>query len=149
MSAKRGIKLFKERAIAAMYKNLNQLDKGAMPNKPVVLPQDSTKLARKEKREDLEAVNLIKEKRTGTIKGRTCTNESKQRSFLKYGEDFALPKISLEALFISLVIDTHEGRDIATFDIPGAYLRGEMPEDKQILLKLRDKSVDIMCDINE
>ena len=94
-------------------------------------------------------VNLIKEKLTGTIKGCTCENDSKQRSFLKDVEDFASPMISLEALFSSFSIDTHEGRDIATFDIPGAYLQEEMPEDKHIILKLRDEYVDIMCDVNE
>ena len=41
MSAKQGIKLFGERAIAAMYKELKQLvDEGAMPGKPVVQPID-------------------------------------------------------------------------------------------------------------
>ena len=40
MSAKRGIKLFKERSIEVMYKEFNKIDKIAMPNKPVVLPQD-------------------------------------------------------------------------------------------------------------
>ena len=60
MSTKRGIELFKERAIAEMYKEFNQLDKGDMSNKPVVLPQDPTKLTRTENREAMEAVNLIK-----------------------------------------------------------------------------------------
>ena len=53
--------MFKERAIAQIYKEFNQLDKGAIPNKPAVLPQDPTKLTRTEKRETLETVNLIKE----------------------------------------------------------------------------------------
>ena len=43
-----------------MYKEFNQLDKGDMSNKPVVLPQDPTKLTRTENREAMEAVNLIK-----------------------------------------------------------------------------------------
>ena len=50
MSSKRGIKLFKERAVAAMYKEFNQLDKLSMPNKPVVLPQYLMKLTRRENR---------------------------------------------------------------------------------------------------
>ena len=132
-----------------MYKKFNQLDKGAMPNKPVVLPQDPTKLASTEKREALEAVNLIKENLTGIIKGRTCANGSKQRIVLKDGEDFVSPMMSLEALFISLVIDTPEGRYIDTFDIPDTYIHAEIPEYKQILLKLRDEFVDIMFDVNE
>ena len=106
-------------------------------------------MTRTEKIEALEVTNPIKEKRTETIKGRTCANGSKKRSFLKDGEYFSSPTILIEALFSSLVIDTHEGIDIATFDVPGAYLHVEIPEDKQIPLRLRDEFVDIMCDVNE
>ena len=56
--------------------------------------------------------------------------------------------MSLEGLFVTLVIDAYEGRDIATFDIPGAYLHALMPKDKQFILKLKGQFVDIMCDIN-
>ena len=52
ISEKREIEMFKERAIAAMYKELNQLYKRAMLNKPVVLPQYPKKLIRIEKRKD-------------------------------------------------------------------------------------------------
>ena len=51
-------------------------------------------------------------------------------------------------LFTTLVIDAHEERDVATFDIPGAYLHAKMPADKNVILKLRGHFVDIMCDIN-
>ena len=68
---------------------------------------------------------------------------------MKDVEDFDSSTISLEALFSSFVIDAHEGRDTTTFDVPGAYLHTEMPEDKQILLKLRYKFVGIMCDVKE
>jgi len=47
-----------------------------------------------------------------------------------------------------LVIDTFEQRDIAMFDVPGAYLHAKMPDGKTILLKLMDEFVDIMCQIN-
>ena len=116
-----------------MYKDFNQLDKGAMPKTIVVLPQDPKKLTSTENREALEEVNLIREKRTGKIMGRTCANGIKQQTFLKDGEDFASPTISLEALFSSLAIDAYEGRDIANFDIPGVYLHVDMLENKQIL----------------
>ena len=72
-----------------------------------------------------------------------------QMKFLKDGEDFALPTIPLEDIFSSLVIKTHDKIYMATFDIPSAYIHAEIPEDKQILLKLRDKFVDIMCDVNK
>ena len=39
-------------------------------------------------------------------------------------------------IFTSLIIDSHEGRDMVIFDVPGAYLNADMPEDKLILLKI-------------
>ena len=69
MSAKRGIKLFKERSIAAMISEFTQLDQEAMPGKLVVIPIHPSNITAKDKRQVLEAVNLIKEKRSGKIKG--------------------------------------------------------------------------------
>ena len=47
-----------------------------------------------------------------------------------------------------MVINAYEGRDVTTFDIPGEYLHALLPKYKQVLLKLKDKFVDIMCEIN-
>ena len=48
----------------------------------------------------------------------------------------------------TLLIDAMEQRDEEVFDVPGGYLQTEMPEDKQILLRIRDEFLDIMCDVN-
>ena len=37
---------------------------------------------------------------------------------------------------------------MAIFDVPGAYLKSDMPEDKLILLNIEDEFVDIMCEVN-
>ena len=79
MSAKKGIKLFKERAIAAIYKEFKQLDEASVPNTPVVLPQDRSKLTIEEKGRALEAVNLIEEKvteRSKVILGQMVASKS-------------------------------------------------------------------------
>ena len=67
---------------------------------------------------------------------------------MKEGESVASPTLQLEALFLSLIIDVFEGRDVAIFDIPGAYLHAEMPEDKVVLMRFRGQFVDIMCQVN-
>ena len=59
-----------------------------------------------------------------------------------------MPTVSLEAILGTLLIDVREGRDVAIFDIPGAYLQAEMPKEKKLLMKFRDKFVDIMCEVN-
>ena len=79
MLAKKGFKTVGEAAVAAMFKELKQLDEGPMPDKPVVQPVDVDTLSQKVKEQAMEAVNLIKIKRCGRVKGRTCANGSKQR----------------------------------------------------------------------
>ena len=91
MSAKKGIKKFGERAIAAIMKEFAQLDQGAFPGKPVVEPADANLLSPADKKRALEAVNIIAEKRCGKIKGRTCADGSKQKRFLGQNETIASP----------------------------------------------------------
>ena len=148
MSAKKGIKQFGERAVAAMIKEYRQIDNGPMPGKPVVEAVDVRTLSMEQRRSALEAVNLIQEKRSGLIKGRTCANGSKQKLYIKDGEFYSSPTVSLEALFLSLVMAVKEGRKVAVFDVPGAYLHAEMPSDKQVLMVLRGEFVDMMCEAN-
>lgn len=38
--------------------------------------------------------------------------------------------------------------NVAIFNIPGAYLHAKMPEEHQVMLKLKDKFVDIICTVN-
>lgn len=148
MNAKKGIKMFGECAVAAMFKEYKQLNDGPMPGKPVFGPISYDELSQQEIKEALEAVNLIKEKRDGKIKGRTCANGSKQRQYLKDGETVYSPTCSTEALMATLIIDAMEKRDIAIFDVPGAFLQTEMPEGKHIILVIRDEFVDILCEVN-
>ena len=69
ISAYKGIKLHSEKAIAALFKEFTQLDKGAHDGKRVIGPIALEELSDKDKAEALEAVNLIKVKRDGSIKG--------------------------------------------------------------------------------
>ena len=148
MSAKAGIKKFGDRAIAAMLSEYKQLNTGVLPGKPVFGYISPDSITFEEKRGALDAVNLIKKKRSGKIKGRTCANGSKQKRYLKHGENISSPTVSLEAIIGTLLIDANEDRDVAIFDIPGAYLHAEMPEGKKLLMKFRDEFVDIMCQVN-
>lgn len=148
MTAKRGMKLFGEEAVAAIFKEYKQLDQGAKEGNPVVTPTPYESLTEDDKYKALDAVNLIQQKRCGKIKGRCTANGSKQRKYLSPDESVASPTVSLEGLIASLVIDANEGRMVNTFDVPGAFLQAPMPEDKKILLKLKGEFVDIMCRVN-
>ena len=86
MSAKKGIKLFGEREIAAIVKELKQLEYGPMPGKKVVEAVDPDSLSKEEKYRVLNTINLIKEKQDGTIKWRTCADGRKQHRYLREDE---------------------------------------------------------------
>ena len=57
-----------------------------------------------------------------TIKGRGCPYGIKQKDCLSK-EDMLSPTVSTEGLILSCMIDTIEGREVATADIPGAFLQ--------------------------
>ena len=56
-----------------------------------------------------------------TIKERGCDNVSKQRNSMSK-EDTTSPTMSPEGLMLSGMIDSMEGRDVATADILGVFL---------------------------
>ena len=144
VSAKAGINKFGDKVVLAMMKEYMQLDEGAFLGKLVIRPVNPDKMSREEHMQALKSVNLIKKKRCGRIKGQTCANGSRQRQFLKDGESVASPTVALESLISTLVIDAFKKRDVATFDVPGAYLHAEMSKDKCILI-VRNDFVDILC----
>ena len=120
------------------------MEHGPIPGKRVLRALDPDMMSSEEKKKALNAINLIKKKQDGTIKGKTCADGSKQHLYLKEYESVSSPTVFLEALFTTLLVDVFEGRDIATVDIPGAYLHAEMPKDKTVIIKLKGKFVSIM-----
>jgi Reverse transcriptase (RNA-dependent DNA polymerase) len=140
MSAKAGIKKHGQKAIDALVAEFGQLRE-----KNVLKPVDPTKLSKSEKDSALPVVNLIKEKRDGKIKGRTCANGSSQRT-LYPREETASPTMSNEALFLSLLIDAKENRDVGIADVQGAYLNADMND--FVLMRISGQAVKIFCTVN-
>jgi len=140
MTAKAGIKKHGKEAEVALMQEFAQLEELSVFE--AVKPDSITKT---QKREALRAINLIKEKRDGRIKGRTVADGRPQRSLYDKSET-ASPTVSTEALLLSIIVDAHEGRDVATADVAGAYLKAEM--DDFVLMKFTGQSVDIMCEMN-
>ena len=98
----------------------------------------------------MEAVSLIKEKRSGVVKGRTCANGSKQKRYLRPDDNIALPTASTEAIIATFMIDAHERRNVGVVDIPGAYLHAEMEhEDGRVVMVFRNEFVDLLCKVDK
>ena len=72
-----------------------------------------------------------------------CVDSSKQEID---NSEVSAPKISPDALFITLVVDADEGIDVATINIPGAFLQTAAKAGNNI--KLTGAMVDILCQLN-
>ena len=90
-------------------------------------------------------MNLIKEKRCGKIKGRTCADGRPQRQLYERSETSS-PTASSDAIILTLIINAMENRDMATANVAGAYLNADM--DDYVLMRLEGEDVDLMCDVN-
>ena len=62
VGSRRGFKLFGERAVAAIIKELKQLEEGPMPGKKFVTAINTETLSAEDKAKSLNAVNFIKQK---------------------------------------------------------------------------------------
>ena len=94
----------------------------------------------------LNLLVIIKEKRSGKIKGRGVVDGNKQRSTIPR-EDIASPTIKLESLTMSFLVDAKENRDVVISAVVRAYLLAEMKY--YVILKLIGKAVNILCTANE
>ena len=65
-----------------------------------------------------------------------CENGSNQWKYLKEGKTVSSKTVSLELLFMTLIINAFEGRYTVLFDVPGAYLHTGMTKDKILPLRL-------------
>ena len=84
-------------------------------------------LTRAQRKASLRALNLVKEIRNGKLKGRTCADGRLQRSLYDKSQT-ALPTVSNDALILTIISEAFEGRDVATADVAGAYLKASMDD---------------------
>ena len=130
---RRGIQLFRQRGIDAVRKELKQLN-----DRLVAKPVSPESLTKEQRARALAYLMFLKEKRCGTIKGRGCADGRKQRDWMSK-EDTASPTVSTAALILSCLIDAYERRDVATTDIPGAFL--QTPDESKERTHLRFEGV--------
>ena len=80
--------------------------------------------------------------------GRAQSAYGKQKRCYIPKEDANSPNISLVAIFTSIIIETRKVTDMDIFDVPRAYLKVDITEEKLIILKIEGEFVDIMCEVN-
>ena len=117
MNWQKELKLFKEKGEKAVTKELQQIHemKGFQPKHWHELNTD-------ERSKALKYLIYLKEKHNGDVKSRGYAYGRSQRLYTNK-QDTASPTASLAGLIITYVIDAHKKRDVATVDIPGAFLQ--------------------------
>jgi hypothetical protein len=140
MSLKEGLRQFGDRAEAGAAKEMKQLH-----DMETFFPRDPRTLTREERIRALSSLIFIKEKSNGDIKGRTCINGAPQREYIRK-EDAASPTVAMDSTFITGTIDAHEGRDVATCDLPGAFLH--TVTDEKVIMVLRGELCELMVKVD-
>ena len=85
----------------------------------VVKPYAVDTLSWDQKKKALLCLMFLTDKNDTSVKARMCVDGSKQEMDKS---ECSASTISTDALFITLVTDADKGRDVATIDIPGAFL---------------------------
>ena len=145
-SLKKGIKTFGDRGKEAALKEMKQLH-----DRECFKPIKMDTLNPTERKRALESLIFLTEKKDGSIKARHCANGSTQREYMSR-EDVSSPTVSTESTLLTAVIEAEEERDVATCDIPNAFVQTAVEdrdkEGNRTVMKIRGALVDILCEMD-
>jgi hypothetical protein len=92
-------------------------------------PKKWDELSKDERAKALRYLMYIKEKHDGKVKGRGCADRRPQRIYTAKSETSS-STCTLAGLIMTCVVDVFEHRDVATADLPGAFLQTKMSDDE-------------------
>eukprot|EP00957_Ditylum_brightwellii_P121850 9292240-Ditylum_brightwellii.AAC.1 len=118
----KGLKVFGDEGKNTVLSELKQLH-----DRMVLDPKEPEKLTREEKKMSLQYLMFLTKKRCGRIKDCGCADGRKHCSYIPK-DDASAPTFAIESLMLSCLIVAKEGRDVATVDIPGAFMQADMDE---------------------
>jgi hypothetical protein len=137
---KQGIRKFGNPGKAALMTELQQLY-----DQDVMIPINKYDLTATERKGTLRYLMFLQEKRCGTIKGRGCADRRPQRDYMRKQETSS-PTVATKALMLTCVVDAIEGRDVATCDIPGAFMQSDMKG--KVVMKLEGVMAEVIVQID-
>ena len=131
-SITKGLKLFGDAGVNAIMNELHLLhDRGVLESKT------AAQLSPEQRKDALQYLMFLKQKRNRTIKGRGCADGRKQRATTTK-EEASSPTVAIESVMLSCVIDAKEGCDVAiVVDIPRAFMQADM--ENTVHMKLEGK----------
>eukprot|EP00957_Ditylum_brightwellii_P144028 10974255-Ditylum_brightwellii.AAC.1 len=118
----KGLKVFGKEGTDAVLSELKQLHEHM-----VMDPKRPEKCLCKEKRDLLQYLMFLTKKRCSHIKGCGYTYSQKQITCMP-NDDTSAPIVVTEALMFPCIIDTLEGRDVVTVDIPDTIMQADMDD---------------------
>jgi len=139
MSLKHSLKLSREPGAEAVVAELRQLDYHS-----VLLPKHHD-LSPQDRHDALHYLMYLKQKRSGWIKARGCTDGRKQRAYKSHDETSS-PTVSTEAVFLTSVIDAYEHCYVVAVDIPGVFMHDNM--DEVVHMKLEGVIAELLVPVN-
>jgi hypothetical protein len=125
------LKKFQEWGVNGPMKELSQ-----MHNMCVFTPIQKSDLTPEERKRAMSSLMFLKENRDKTVKGQFCADGRKQRGDWTKQETTS-PTISTESVFLTSIIEAHEGQDVPCYDIPGTFLHADSDIDITMVLKGR------------
>jgi hypothetical protein len=136
-SMKKGMKLYGDPGMEAVLSELRQIHQREVMK---AVPADS--LDREAKKKALQYLMCLNKKQCGKIKGRGCANGRKQRLYISK-QEASSPTVSIESLMISCIINAKQGRNVATVDIPRAFMQVDI--DEIVHMCLEGTMVNLYC----
>ena len=136
----KGLLVFGPLGKEAVFCEMQQLHK-----RKVCEPCKATDLSANQRKASLSYLMILKQKCSGQIKGQGCADGQKQHLYTGK-EEKTSPTVATESVMLTSTIDAKEGQDVATVDIPGAFMHSD--EDKTIHLRLQGTLADLLvkCD---
>jgi hypothetical protein len=138
---KKSIQLYGDAGVTAIMLELQQLH-----DQMLILPVMASSLSESERKAILAYLVFLKDKCTGVIYVCGCADGRKQWLYTAK-EDVSSPTVAIESvLFITSVIDAMENRDVATVDVPGAFMQVNM--DEVIHMRLEGMMAELLIKIS-
>ena len=141
MTAKKGLKRFREAGAKAIMNELEQI-----VYRRVMHGKHAHELTREDKKAALRYLMFLKQKRCGKIKARGCADGRKQRLY-KTKEETTSPTVSIESMILTCMVDAYERRHVGTCDIGGAFMHADI--DEKIHIKLDGELALLLIKVDE
>ena len=99
-----------------------------------------------QKRQALRIHCFLTEKRDGRIKAHAVADG---RSKTRYSEEETYsPTVKLESIMLCSLIDALEKRYVATINIKGAFLKANVPDDLELIVKMDGELAKFFVEVN-